>query len=408
MNRRQVLRAGAALVGGMVGQRVLGPFLPRAEAALETSHLVFVYYHGGFNGVFGGAGAAFRNKAFGVTDGNLKAVGDGVFTDAATFGTMPQFALDHWAAVGFVHNDPLHTQPTNPNSGSERSITRKGNTSYFTTLAKAMGGGSPIKAAHTGAYPSFRVAPAAGDVSLQNIQDFNDVLKAAGALAPDTSGPSRDAQALGLNTAGTMSKFRLDANPESLKSLGEAFPAGVAALQQPPPAPVDRDEVMKAYGVGNSQVKSFAGQLAAAEVAIRATGSNVVTVFDGFFGEWDFDSGVSMQRSRSKYLGTGGFSGNRVAPLNTFCQRMLNVPGRNVVVACLGDFVRLTTGHGHGEGAVAAIFGKYIKRGLYNGCDEKARFAPSTPKVEQFWAGLAAALRVPGTPFGANPYTYSA
>ena len=34
----------------------------------------------------------------------------------------------------------------------------------------------------------------------------------------------------------------------------------------------------------------------------------------------------------------------------------------------------------------------------------QSRFAAGTPGVKQFWAGIAAACKVPGQPFGANPH----
>jgi hypothetical protein len=261
-----------------------------------------------------------------------------------------------------------------------------------------MGGSSPLKAVHTGPYPPFRFQPATNGVSLQNILDFDDVLKAVGAQAPDASGPARATAGASLAAASDLSRNKLTANPDSLRSLGDGYGAGIASLKQPPPAPVSRDEVMTAYGLKGTAVNSFAAQFAAAEVSIRAAGSNVVTVFDGSVGEWDFSAPVSTQNSRNKFLG------GKIAPLRTFCSRMLNAVGRNVVVVCLGDFVRLTEGHGHGDGPVVAMFGKYLKQGLYNPCSSLAQFADGTPGTDAFWAGVASALKVPGQPFGANPY----
>lgn len=408
MHRRDFLRGTAAVFGTALGARLGGPLVGTARAATETSHLLFVYYHGGFNAVLGGAGSMFNNVAFGTTSSNLKAVGNGVFTDLATFGTLPQVALDHWAAVGFRHGAPLHTQPDNPNNGSEKAITRKGQTgaSYLTTLAAAMGGTSPLKAAHTGPYPYWRVQPAAGGVSMQNILDWGDVLKAVGADAAAVTGPTRDGAAASLEAAAAMSHGKLTANADSLGSLDDAYQASVASLRQPAPPPITKDEILTAYGLSSTNVSGFAAQMAAAEVMIRAAGSNVVTAWDGSYGEWDFNSGPSMTSSRAKLLGQGGYGVNKMAPLKTFCQRMLSLPDKNVVVVCLGDFVRLTVGHGHGDGCVAAVFGKYLKQGLNFPCDGAAKFGPSTPGVDAFWASIAKALKVTGAPFGSSPYTY--
>lgn len=83
---------------------------------------------------------------------------------------------------------------------------------------------------------------------------------------------------------------------------------------------------------------------------------------------------------------------------------MLNFPGKNVVVAISGEFVRETAGHGHGAGIVAAVFGKNLKQGLSFPCNETAKFAANTPGPKGFWAGIAAACKVSGQPFGANPH----
>jgi len=39
------------------------------------------------------------------------------------------------------------------------------------------------------------------------------------------------------------------------------------------------------------------------------------------------------------------------------------------------------------------------------GVDAKSRFADGTPPVKAFWAAAAAACRVSGQPFGANPHS---
>jgi hypothetical protein len=82
---------------------------------------------------------------------------------------------------------------------------------------------------------------------------------------------------------------------------------------------------------------------------------------------------------------------------------MLNLPDRNVVVCISGELVRLPSGD-HGDGTVAALFGKYVKQGLSFGVNAQARFATGTPGVEPFWSCVAAACKVPGQPFGANPH----
>jgi hypothetical protein len=109
-----------------------------------------------------------------------------------------------------------------------------------------------------------------------------------------------------------------------------------------------------------------------------------------------------MLFSRNRLLGAGAFD-DRMAPLRTFMTRMLNLPDRNVVVAITGDFVRVPNGD-HGDGVVTAVFGKYVKQAASFLCDGNARFNPNTPNVDAHWAAIAAALKCPTAPFGANPH----
>ncbi|MDF2693334.1 MAG: hypothetical protein K0S65_1717, partial [Labilithrix sp.] len=72
-------------------------------------------------------------------------------------------------------------------------------------------------------------------------------------------------------------------------------------------------------------------------------------------------------------------------------------------VCVSGELVRLPNGD-HGDGTVAMLFGKHVKRGLSFPVNAQARFAANTPGPRGFWAAVAAALKVPGEPFGANPH----
>lgn len=407
LSRRHFLRNTGALLGSAMGSRLLKA--PLAHAAGEPSHLVFIYFPGGYNALFGGCADVYTAaNAFDATSTNIKNVGDGVFTDASTLGTLPQFALDHWAAMGVRHGSSLHTTPSNTESGGERVFCRNGNTSYLTALAQAMGGSSSLKAVTLGDYPAYRTQPAAGDVSLQRILDLNEALRATGAQADDPSRPSRELAGIALGEAQALSENRISRNSESLGSLTEGFNAAASTLQTPPPKPVNLTEVKTAYGISSNAVSGFASQLAGAELMIRAAGSNVISVFDNGFVGWDFHQmsgtrSLNGQYSRSKFLGSGSRE-NKVAALRAFCTRMLNLPDRNVVVCLTGDFVRLPNGD-HGDGTVATVLGKKIKRGRYFGCNAQSKFAQGTPNMQAFWAGLAAAVGASGEPFGKNPYT---
>jgi hypothetical protein len=409
LSRRGLLKGIAALGGAALGTRLGGSGFEAEAMAAEPSHLVFIYLPGGFNAALAGCADKFvTGNKFGLTATNIQAVGGGLFTDKATFGTLPAFAQQHWFGVGTKHGVTSHTTPDNSNGGGERVLTRRGAGSYLTMLADVMGGDSALKAVTLGDYPAYRTQPATNGVSLQRVTDLSSAIKALGAGAADPNAPDRAVAAAGLGAAQTVSRTQIQRNPRSLLSIDEAYKAGIATLNKPPPPPVTFPQIAQAYGLGTSTaVTGFASQLAGAEVMIRAAGSNVVSVFDNGFVGWDFHQvagGVSQNMifSRNRLLGAGSFE-DRMTPLRTFMNRMLNLPDRNVVVAITGDFVRLPDGD-HGDGVVTAVFGKYVKQGLSRGVDGNARFATGTPNVEAMWAAIAAALKVPGTPFGPNPH----
>jgi hypothetical protein len=414
-SRRGLLKGAVGLGGAAAGTRLLGPMIGEAQAQLagETSHLVHIFWHGGINALFTGC-AQILNGKFSVTGDNMQAVGNGVFTDKGTFGTLPKIALDHWAGIGLRHGDANHTVPENRNGGGEMSIIRNGNNNYLVQLAAAMGGESTYKAALFGGrsqvYGIYADWPAVEGVSLQRVSNLKDVLGSVGATN-DPNAPDRAKLAATIEAADAMSKRQIETNPGRLESLSSAYDASAAALKKPAPPPVTMAELDTAYGLGGRTsifprgTTSFAAQLAGAELMIRAAGTNVIHVSD-FEPMWDFDANVNGPRSRDAFLGNSSSWGryNRVNPIKTFMQRMLDFPGKNVVVVLSGEFVRTLSGHGHGSGVVAAVFGKYVKQGLSYPVDGSARFATGTPGTKEFWAGVASALKVPGQPFGKNPH----
>src|SRR4051812_32495230 len=127
LSRRGLLKGALAAGGAAIGSRIAGPFVREAMAAGEPSHFVHIFLNGGLNALFAGCANLYTAKGtFGVTSTNIKNVGNGVYTDAGTFGTFPQFALDHFAGVGLKHGNALHTTPQNLNSGGEHAILTDG------------------------------------------------------------------------------------------------------------------------------------------------------------------------------------------------------------------------------------------------------------------------------------------
>jgi hypothetical protein len=414
ISRRGLLKGMLAGAGAVAGARMAGPLIGEASAAVgETSHFVHIFFNGGLNALFAGCADKFlTGNVFGVTSTNILDVGNGVFTDKATFGTFPQFALDHWGAVGIRHNNALHTTPQNLRSGGERAILTDGTNCYLNQLASHMGGESAFKAVYFGDRPpAYQAQPKFKDVPLERVSDLKNALSAAGAQAPDPNDPERGAAASVLETSSTISQRQIGTNPGRLSSLTDAYTSAVASLKKPLPAPVTFNEIDQAYGLGGRSTvaaPNFNSMLAGAEIMIRAAGTNVINICDFGLASWDFHqtgTGGSLNGtfSRNKFTGTGGFAGNRIAAIKTFLTRMLNAPDRNVVVAISGELVRLPSGD-HGDGTVAVLFGKYVKKGLSFPVNNTARFQIATPNPKGFWAAAAAALKVPGEPFGANPH----
>lgn len=417
-SRRGFIKSALAAAGAAAGSRIGGPFVRSALADTgEPSHLVHIYFNGGLNAYFAGQAKLFAGKAFGVVDNTttIKDIGNGLTTDAATFGTLPQYAFDHWGAFGIKHGQALHTTPQNLKSGGERALLINGDHSYLNELAAAMGGDSAYKAVYFGdrevAYN--KDIKAFQGVSLQRISDLKEALKSTGAGDADPNDPSRPSAAAALETSQGMSQREIGTNPGRLAPLTEAYNSSVASLKKAPPKPVTFEELDTAYGLGGkTDVTSvYAAMLAGAELMIRSGGSNVVHIGDYGLASWDFHqlSGGTSQNvtfSRNKFKGNvGGFGSSRIKPLITFINRMLNQPDRNVVVAVSGELVRLPNGD-HGDGTVAMLFGKYVKPGISFGVTSStARFDPNTPGPKGFWAAAAAALKCPGTPFGENPHS---
>ncbi len=411
LSRRGLLKAAAAAGGAAAGSRILGPLMPEAHAAGEPSHFVHIFFNGGLNALFAGCADKYLTAGtFGVTNTNVKSLGNGVFTDASTFGTFPKFALDHWAAIGLRHGNALHTTPQNLNSGGERAIIRNGANCYLTQLAYYMGGDSAFKAVYFGDRPpAYQNQPAFQGTPIQRIVNLSDAIKAVGSDTPDPNAPNRILAASAIESSAELSQRQIATNPGRLTPLTDAYTSAVASLKKAPPKPVTLAELNTAYGLGGATaVDSYASMLAGAELMIRAGGTNVINITDFGLASWDFHqtgAGGSLNGSfsRSKFLGTGGFGANRITPIKTFLTRMLESADRNVVVCISGELVRTPSGD-HGDGTVAVLLGKNVKQGVSFPVTNQSRFAAGTPGVPGFWAAVAAACKVPGAPFGANPH----
>src|SRR5438477_9105916 len=103
-SRRQLIQGAGAAAGFAAAGKLTGSGLftstAHAQIAGEKNAVLVVYLNGGYNSVFPSADSYRAASTFGVNgDAMLKPLQNGLVVDAPTFGTLPQYALDHMSAV---------------------------------------------------------------------------------------------------------------------------------------------------------------------------------------------------------------------------------------------------------------------------------------------------------------------
>jgi hypothetical protein len=387
LSRRGFLKGLAATTGAAIGTRIAGgtQWLGEAAAATEIPALCVLFLSGGYNALFSSADSLVGS--FGVTSTNIQSLGNGLFVDASTYGTMPAFALQHMATIGVNHGLSDH-------DAAQTAVWSDGQRSYALQLANSIGGDAAIKAAVLGNLPDGP-GPAEGDVTYQTITDMSTTIAALSG-SPDPTIPARDIGAAGILSAQGMSTRQLAPNPKSLITLNDGYNASVAVLKKPV-VPFNFSDLTTAYGLqaGQTQVSDLPSQFAAAELMITA-GANVVMLEDdsGWDSHGDTDGSAVRQMMTQNILPT----------LNVFLNRMLGATGRNVVVLIMGDFARSLPGSDHQPNLSATVMGKYVKVGTTGRTDANVGLPDGSPAAKQLWAYLAAVLKLDNVPFGANPH----
>ncbi len=384
-SRRSLMKGAAGLAGLAAMSRVAPAF---AQTAEKTTLLV-IFMDGGYNSLFASADSFLGAGAFGTSAGTVKQLANGLAVDAPTFGTMPQFALDHMASVGVRHGLTAH-------EAAQPQMVTMGARSSLLMLARDLGGEAAIKAAVVGAKMPEGPRPAEGDVSLQGITDMKATIVALGGSIGDPTVPNRKIATEAMVGSSTMSKRGLLRSPKSLRTVNDGFVTGVDALRKSGLA-LDYNALAQAYGIAptTTGVNNFRTQMVAADLMVQA-GANVIYAADGGWDTHGDTNGGTVRSMMNQRI---------LPPLNTFLSRNLNQPGKNVMVAIIGDFARSLPGSDHQGNLTATVIGKNVKPGTTGKVSANVALPAATPSIKEFWAYVAAAAKAPSALFGANPHT---
>jgi hypothetical protein len=386
-SRRSLLQGALAAAGAAAASKV---GVANAQVA-EESAVVMIFLRGGYNALFSSADSFSSAGTFGCAPGNVMSLGNGLVIDAATYGTLPQIARNNMAAIGVNHGISSHDP-------ARLADWTNGSRSYALMLANAMGGNAAIRCPVLGGTFPDGPRPQEGNVSMQAITDLSATINALGGGTADPTIPARGPGAAALIAAKNQSAAPLAANPNSLKSVREAYDSSIAALQGAA-GTFDFPSVASAYGFTSTQttVNSFRAKMMAAEVMISA-GAKVAIAVENSTG-WDThgDTNGAIVRQRMNATVLPG--------LRTFLSRMMAAPGRNVTVCIFGDFARSLPGSDHARCVSATVIGKKVRVGTTGRVSSAVGLPQGSASVPQLWSYLAAVSKAPTNPFGANPHS---
>ena len=392
LNRRSFLKAVGIGAGAAVGTRLAGPGIMGDALAQNgkdgKAAVLFIYLGGGYNALFGSA-RSFMGTAFGVTAGNTTQVpGGGPLVDAS-FGRLPAQALAKISTVQINHRSSDH------GGGQRGGMSEGGPVGFAIQLAAAMGGDASIKLATVGGGNVNGLAGTMDGVSVQNIGDVRSTIDA---LKGNDTLPDRGISGRAIEGSQSMSAGRLASSPKGLQHLKDGYDTVRATLAKSPAA-YDYASILPGYGItAGTAVNNFNSKLAAAELMIRA-GTNVVFATDGGWDTHGDRDGTNVRNMMNTRI---------IPPLITFFNRMWvnNTEGvpRNVNVVIMGDFSRSLPGSDHATGCAATIIGSNVKVDGFQQVTANVGFDPNRPSGRGFFSLLAALVKAPGAPFGANAH----
>jgi hypothetical protein len=339
ITRRTVLQGGAALAGALA----LGDWREgAARPPEERPALVVFWLNGGPAGLFNSANSFLGSGAFGVTENNVRHLGNGLYVDANSLGALPPEARAHMASINFRHG------VIRPHERARAAVLEAGPRSQLLRLAAAMPGG-PIRCAVV-----------------------NDLGLPAGVAA---SPPLED--------GATLERI-VDVEEVGRRIEVKKF-----------------EETRAAYGAPHNQtsVRDQRSTFAAVELLIHA-GASVIFAQPAYTGRPDrqFDTHKDDSGAAARAV-----MAPIIPSLSTFLDRTLTLPGRNVVTMLVGEFSRTIPESDHEPGGTATVIGKYVKTGTAG--PQLADGSPPTdaPPPEGLWAYASDALRLGAAPFGPNP-----
>ena len=298
--------------------------------------------NGGPAGLFNSTRSFLSKGSFGVTDSNVRKLGNDLYVDTESFGALPAAARAHMASINFRHG------VLRPHEHARAAVLEAGSRSQLLRLAAVMPDG-PVRCAVVNdlGLPVGVSAnpPPEGDATLECVLDL-----------------------------------------ERVASL-----IGTAQF----------DDVRSAYGMpeGRTAISDQRATFVGVELLVHA-GASVVFAQPAYTGRPDrqFDTHEDDAGVESRAV---------MAPITpslaTFLDRMLALPGRNVVTLLAGEFSRTIPKSDHEPGGTATVIGKYVKTGTAGPQQPDGSPPPNAPPPEALWAYTTAALRLPAAPFGRNP-----
>ena len=343
LGRRIVLQGAAAALAMPAMTRAAGP--PGRPS--ETPALVVLYLNGGPAGLFNSAGSFVDKRGFGVTRDNVRPVGNGLVVDAATLGTLPPAALGHMASINFQHG--LYTHDL-----SRAALLQTGSRSNLLLLAGSMTSPAPIRCA------------VVNNLGLP--------------VGVDRSPPTEN---------GVTFEQVLDVR-------------AIPVLHDPALPSPDLAQIAAAYGARPtaSSISDVKTTLTAVELLVRG-GTSVVFAQPAFVGRADrqFDTHADAEGVKARDI-----MSSIIEEVRTFVSRALEIPGRNVVIALMGEFSRTVGASNHAPGGTTTVIGKHVRTGTAGPQTAGGLPPPTAPPPAGLWAYLATVLQIEEHPFGENPH----